>query len=133
MIATSTPSSTVRDAGRNGSTRVRGAPTCLVCGQPRSHPRGLYCSAACRQRAFRLRRVAPLVADHERLRTELRRRAALVAHTIYACGICGEQLLGERRCPECHVFTRAVGLGGRCPECDELILLADLLGLEVVR
>jgi hypothetical protein len=72
------------------------------------------------------------VVDADRLRTELPRRAALVAHTLYECGVCGERAVGERRCPECHVFTRAVGLGGRCPECDHPILLTDLLELEVM-
>jgi ribosomal protein L32 len=122
----------MRNASRNGSPRAIGATGCVVCGQPRSSPRGRYCSAACRQRAFRLRRVAPLVVDHERLRADLRRRGALIAHTLYECSRCGERLLGERRCPDCHVFSRALGLGGCCPHCDEPVLLADLLELEVV-
>jgi ribosomal protein L32 len=120
----------MRDVASNGSTRANDAPTCLVCGQPRSNPRGLYCSAACRQHAFRLRHAALPAVDHGHLRTELRRRSMLQAHTNYECSSCGEQLLGERRCPDCHVFTRAVGLGGRCPDCDAPILLADLLDLE---
>jgi Zn finger protein HypA/HybF involved in hydrogenase expression len=37
---------------------------------------------------------------------------------------------GERRCEDCNRFCRALGLGGRCPECDTLILLSDLLELE---
>jgi hypothetical protein len=75
--------------------------------------------------------VPPLVIDQERLRAELRRRSALVAHTVYECSRCGERLVGERRCPECNVFSRAVGLGGGCPECWEPVLPADLLELEV--
>jgi hypothetical protein len=71
--------------------------------------------------------------DDTPLRTELRRRGALVAHTVYECGQCGEQLIGERRCPSCNVFCRALGLGGRCTECEQPILLADLLELEVNR
>ena len=43
-----------------------------------------------------------------------------------------ERFLGERRCPDCHLFTRAIGLGGHCPECDAPLLLVDLLGEEVV-
>jgi hypothetical protein len=65
------------------------------------------------------------------VRTELSRRGALVAHTIYECGTCGARLLGERRCPDCNVYCRALGLGGGCPECDQTILVADLLDLEV--
>ena len=41
-----------------------------------------------------------------------------------------ERFLGERRCPDCHLFARAVGLGGSCPDCETVILLADLLELE---
>jgi len=120
----------MRDAAHNGSTLVGGAVSCVICGQPRANRRGRYCSAACRQRAFRLRRVPPLV-DDGLLRAELLRRAALVAHTVYECSVCGERNVGERRCPECHVFSRVLGLGGRCSECEQPILLADLLELEV--
>jgi hypothetical protein len=56
----------------------------------------------------------------------------VAAHTLYECGGCGERLLGERRCADCNLFCRALGLGGRCPECDQPLLLAELLGQEVV-
>ena len=42
----------------------------------------------------------------------------------------GERTLGERRCQECGLFGRALGLAGHCPGCDEPILLGELLGLE---
>ena len=35
-------------------------------------------------------------------------------------------------CPECQHFCRALGLGGACPHCDDPILLAELLGMEVL-
>jgi hypothetical protein len=72
-----------------------------------------------------------VTGDDRQLRTELRRRGALVAHTVYECSVCGERQLGERRCAQDNVFCRALGVGGRCGECDEPILLADLLELEV--
>ena len=97
--------------------------------QPLTTARSRYCSAACRQRSFRLRHAPRLVIDERRLRADLRRRGTLVAHTLYECGQCGERLLGDRRCPGCHVFCRALGLGGRCSDCDQPILLADLLEL----
>jgi hypothetical protein len=129
---TTTPGSPMRDGTRDGSTlTVNGGPTCVVCGTPLVR-RGLYCSAAHRQRAFWLRHAALLGVDNGRLRTELRRRGALVAHTVYECGVCGERLVGERRCPQDNVFCRALGLGGHCTDCEQPILLADLLELEVL-
>jgi hypothetical protein len=103
---------------------------CLICGNPRPSMRALYCDDACKQRAFRLRHQSSTRVDVATLRRDLQRRKVLVAHTIYECGTCGEQYVGERRCPDCHTFNRALGLGGNCPDCDTPILLADLLGEE---
>jgi hypothetical protein len=115
----------IRDGSRDG----RGG--CLVCGGALSSPRARYCSRAHQQRAFRLRHQTSL-PDLQRLRQDLQRRRAVVAQTIYECQSCGERLVGERRCPDCHLFTRVIGLGGHCPECDTPLLLVDLLGEEVV-
>jgi hypothetical protein len=93
--------------------------------------RARYCSRAHQQRAFRLRhRASP--PDLQQLRQELQRRRVVVAHTVYECPSCGDRLVGERRCPTCNLFSRTVGLGGHCPECDTPLLLVDLLGEEVV-
>src|SRR5258708_38380696 len=103
---------------------------CLICGKPRPSMRALYCDDTCKQRAFRLRHRSSTRVDVATLRRDLQRRKVLVAHTIYECGTCGEQYVGERRCPDCHTFNRGLGLGGNCPDCDTPILLADLLGEE---
>lgn len=103
---------------------------CLICGKPRPSMRALYCDDACKQRAFRLRHRAKTSVDLTTLRDDLQRRKVLVAHTIYECSTCGEQYVGERRCPDCHTFNKGLGLGGNCPDCDTPILLADLLGEE---
>lgn len=66
------------------------------------------------------------------LTAALRRQKALVAHTVYECPECEARLLGAQRCEECNRFCRALGLGGTCPDCDAVILLADLLGAEVL-
>jgi len=104
---------------------------CLMCGGPRPSTRARYCTRACQQRSYRLRRQTP-TADLTNVRKALQRRKALVAHTIYECGGCGERFLGERRCGDCNLFARAVGVGGSCPECDAPLLLEDLLGEGVI-
>jgi hypothetical protein len=88
--------------------------------------RARYCSDACKQRAYRLRQI-PAPATDGALAAELKRLGELVAHTLYECSTCSERYLGERRCPECNRFCRALGLGGRCPHCDEPVLLAELV------
>ena len=119
----------MRDTSRDSSPD-RSGPRCPVCAEPLPSSRARYCSPAHRQRAFRLRHVQLASVDERHLRTELRRRAALVAHTVYECGVCGERSVGERRCPDCHTFSRALGLGGHCTECDQPLLLDELLELE---
>jgi hypothetical protein len=114
-----------RDAARDGSSG------CLVCGAALASTRARYCSRAHQQHAFRLRHRTEL-PDVQQLRQQLVRRRAVVAQTVYECSGCGERRVGERRCPDCQLFCRAVGLGGHCPECDTPLLLVDLLGKEVV-
>src|SRR5260370_32569037 len=86
---------------------------------------------AANARAFRLRHTALPNLEEELLRTALRRRATLIAHTVYECTACDVRYLGERRCSECNHFCRVVGLGGACQDCEQPILLSDLLDLEV--
>jgi hypothetical protein len=61
------------------------------------------------------------------LTRDLRRLRTLKAHTLYECPTCGERYLGVQRCPDCQHFCRALGLGGACSHCDELLLLTDVL------
>jgi hypothetical protein len=77
-----------------------------------------FCSAACRQAAWRRGHAPPLPA--------LPARAPRPA-TVYECPACGTRYLGEQRCPECQQFCRRIGPGGPCPHCDEPVALADLL------
>jgi DNA polymerase II large subunit len=46
---------------------------------------------------------------------------------VYECPTCETRALAEQRCAECNTFTRRIGLGGNCQECDAVILLTDLL------
>ena len=105
---------------------------CPVCQTDSVPARARYCSSACRQQAYRLRQLDPAPADLTTLAVTLRRQRALRSAQIYECGDCGERRLGEPRCPECHRFGRAIGLGGLCTHCDEPVLLADLLPPEVL-
>jgi len=105
---------------------------CPICQTGTVPARARYCSDACKQRAYRLRRLDPTPADLTTLTANLRRRRALRSAQLYECGDCGERRLGEPRCPDCHRFGRAIGLGGLCPHCDEPVLLTDLLPPEVL-
>ena len=123
-----TPGGSDPDAGATTATDRR----CPVCQTGAVPPRARYCSDACKQRAYRLRRLDPAPADLTILTNMLRRRRALRSAQIYECGDCGERRRGEPRCPDCHRFGRAVGPGGLCPHCDEPVLLTDLLPTEVL-
>jgi hypothetical protein len=117
----------VRDGSRYGSAPGASPRGCPVCTTPLPSRRARYCSDACKQRAYRLRQAGPPAADPAALATELQRRRRLGAQTIYECPICGERYLGEQRCPDCHRFCRALGLGGACPHCEQLLLSTELL------
>jgi hypothetical protein len=101
-----------------------------MCSTALVNSRATFCSVACKQRAFRLRRRQAAAPEASAVRQELKRQQRLVAHTVYECPGCQERLLGERRCPSCQLFCRALGVGGHCPECEQPILLSDLLGTE---
>lgn len=100
---------------------------CPACAGPLRSPRAQYCSVACKQRAYRLRRPPRPLPDLTALAADLKQQGRRVAHTLYECPECGTRLLGERRCADCNRFCRALGPGGECPHCAEPILLADLL------
>lgn len=116
----------VGDASRDGS-QARPGRRCPApgCGQPLTSTRAHYCSARCRMRALRERR---LLGSQPAALTETAPPARRpVAHCVYECTSCGERFLGEPRCPECHLFNRNLGLGGACPDCDHPIVLTELL------
>lgn len=108
-------------------------PACPACTAPLPAGRARYCSDACKQRAYRLRQRAIAAPDLTALAATLRRLGELAVHTVYECPTCDERYLGEQRCPDCHHFCRALGLGGPCPDCDRPVLIAELLGPEVAR
>jgi hypothetical protein len=125
MSQASPPDAPVRYGSRYGS--------CPICQATLTSARARYCSDACKQRAYRLRQADTAPVDLDALTADLRARRSLAAHTVYECPTCEVRLLGEQRCPDCHVFCRRLGLGGTCPHCDEPVTLAELLTIEEVR
>lgn len=122
----------VRYVSRYGSATLPPARGCPVCEAPLPSARAHYCSPGCKQRAYRLRHGAAAGEAPAPRDMALQRRPRLPAQTIYECPDCEERYLGERRCPDCNRFCRALGLGGACPHCDQPILVAELLGGEGV-
>ena len=57
--------------------------------------------------------------------SEVKELEAMTALVVYECQGCGERLL-ERRCPDCNVFCRRLGVGGSCPSCGELATVEEL-------
>jgi hypothetical protein len=101
---------------------------CPICGpQFRRVGRQRSCDDACRQAAWRRRHPTPLPVVPAR---------SPRPSTVYDYSACQTRSLSDQYCPECRLFCRRVGPGGRCPACDEPVALAELLstptGLEVL-
>jgi hypothetical protein len=136
MSQASRPDTPVRYGSRYGSSDpadARPDRSCPVCQAAITSARARYCSDACKQRAYRLRQTGSTPVNLDALTADLRSRQALVARTVYECPSCEARLLGEQRCPDCHVFCRRLGRGGPCPHCDDPVTLAELLGIEEVQ
>ena len=99
------------------------SPGCAVCGQPllpvgRSR---CFCSAACRQAAYRRRqqtvdeRVVPLP-----------RRRSRLEGTLYQCPECETRYLAEQWCHDCSRPCQRLGARGICPCCEEMITIEEL-------
>lgn len=118
---------TPNTAPRTPSRDDHGTTPCPVCRHVFTPiGRQAYCSTACRKTAFRRRhqQLGPAVTvPTARPRREI---------TVYECPDCGERQLGEQRCEDCGTFTRRVGIGGPCPNCDGPVAISDLLDQAVV-
>jgi hypothetical protein len=128
------PEGPVRDGSRDGAElpgRVPAGRLCPICQTDTVPPRARSCSDACKQRAYRLRRTVAVPTDLPTLAATSQPRQALVAPTVDACPACETRRLGARRCPDCHIFCRRLGLGGLCPHSDAPSLLAEILPPEV--
>ena len=106
-----------------GEPAAASCPVCATSFAPAANQR--YCSKACRDTAWRRRHQAPPPA------VAVPAATPRGAFTVYECSGCGTRSLGSQRCEDCGSFMRRVGIGGRCPHCDEAIALDELLGEEV--
>ena len=95
--------------------------TCAWCGTPfASSGRRVFHSDACRQAAYRARRLEPSDSRPPN-------RVAMGMTMVYECPGCKARYLGPtRRCPDCNLFCRRIGTGGPCPHCDEPVAHQDL-------
>ena len=116
--ASQQPANPIGDGSRDGSGSPRGR-RCPVCGSPVLSSRARFCSGTCRQAAWRRRHAGPSVES-----VELPPRRP----KVYECPECEQRYLDEWRCPDCNLFCRGLGHGGPCPHCDELVVVAELLG-----
>jgi len=116
------------NARRYGSDPVYGPQrVCVVCGTLFSSARrARHCGPACRQRAFRLRQAAA-ETDTDAITVHLKQNHDLVANTVYECPTCETRLLGERRCLDCNMWCKRVGIGAGCPHCGDPVAVADLV------
>jgi hypothetical protein len=112
--------STIGDGSPNGPDGP-GSRRCPICGSQVPSSRARFCSGTCRQTAWRWRHAAPAVES-------VRLRPPTLRPKVYECPECEQRYLDERRCPDCNLFCRLLGHGGPCPSCDELLVVADLLG-----
>ncbi len=104
-------------------TTSRTCQSCQSCQQPIEQFRGRqrFCSAACRQRAYRNRQPHP----DELLATLPSRPPRGVG--VYQCPDCDTRYVGQQRCADCNVFCHRIGIGGTCPSCDEPVTIDELL------
>ncbi|GAC1365208.1 MAG: hypothetical protein NVSMB32_08490 [Actinomycetota bacterium] len=112
------------EAPSRGGSAVATCPVCQVSFVPA--PNKKYCGKLCTDTAWRRRHQvppAPIVVPPNSPRRPF---------TFYECEACGTRSVGNQRCEDCGSFMRRIGLGGRCPHCDEAVALADLLDGEVV-
>lgn len=126
MTAIAMPRPMVDSPSRNDGVTIAGA-VCPTCGHGfRPVGRRQFCSDACRQAAWRRRHHAPVPAVSA-IPPRVAPGSTVAIAVVYECPVCGARLLGEQRCPDCNVFCRRVGPGGRCPACDEPVAVVDLI------
>ena len=109
------------DDGRDDEGDDTRCPSCLRSFVRQG--RQAYCTAACRQKAYRQRTIttqirAAIPSPPQRNRRQM---------SVYQCPDCEQVLLGEQWCPDCQRPCHRLGLGGNCPYCAEPVTVDQLL------
>ncbi len=99
---------------------------CPICGREYSSRRARYCSGACRMKALRRRRYYSAL-DQPAPSPNPEVVGLPEWKPLYECPTCRRRMLGDHRCPDCNRFGQRLGLGGPCPNCDQPVLLTDLV------
>ena len=81
-----------------------------------------YCTAACRQAAWRARSTHASIQAVTTITARGRREV-----TVYACSECEQRYLGQQWCDDCNRPCVHVGLGGLTPCCQEPLTTDELL------
>ena len=102
----------------------RDDPRCPSCSRSFT-PQGrqTYCTAACRQKAYRQRNVTSEIRAATPTPPARHRRAM----SVYQCPDCEQVLLGKQWCPDCQRPCHRLGVGGSCPHCAEPVTVDQLL------
>ncbi len=109
-----------RDDDRDDATQC---PSCL---RPFTRQgRQTYCTAACRQKAYRQRQLIIEIRAASPTPPQRHRRDM----SVYQCPECEQVFLGEQWCPDCQRPCQRLGLGGSCPHCAEPVTVDQLLEL----
>ncbi len=85
--------------------------------------RQVYCTAACRQQAYRSRVVVSEVLVATPTPPQRGRREV----SVYECPDCDQAYLGQQWCPDCQRPCVRLGVGGTCPHCLEPVSIDQLL------
>ena len=103
------------------------AADCAACGSPATSADEPWCCSAGCTATYALGAECPCPSSPRVPRADRRKPI-----TVYQCDTCGFRALGEQRCEDCTTFMRRVGIGGRCPCCEDLITVAELVDEEVI-
>jgi len=109
--------------GDDNTTTTPDQLLCPVCRSPFIRVRRQrFCSDNCRKTAWNRTHQANQPPTHPVPPPGRRRQT-----TVYSCPSCEVRYYAQQWCPDCNQPCTRIGLGGRCPHCEEPVALTDLL------